>query len=70
SRTLIQLIAIGIGLALTLNVLRISVMVLAAVYWGEAAFEFWHGTIGGQIFSGVLFTLYYSAIQPILDLND
>lgn len=66
---LVQLIAIGITLALVLNVLRIAVMVLAAVYWGEAAFKFWHGTIGGQIFSGILFTIYYYAIQPLLNLK-
>ncbi|GAP97358.1 hypothetical protein NIES2104_39050 [Leptolyngbya sp. NIES-2104] len=62
-----QLIAIGIGMAVILNVFRIAVMVLAAVYWGKESFEFWHGTIGGQIFSGILFTLYHYAIQPILD---
>lgn len=69
SRTLLQLITIGIAFALTLNIFRIAVMVLAAVYWGKAAFEFWHGAIGGQIFSGILFTLYYYAIQPILPLS-
>lgn len=62
-----QLIAIGIAMAVILNVFRIAVMVLAAVYWGKESFEFWHGTIGGQIFSGILFTLYHYAIQPILD---
>ncbi len=69
SRTMMQLIAIGITFALTLNIFRIAVMVLAAVYWGKAAFEFWHGAIGGQIFSGILFTLYYYAIQPLLNLS-
>jgi exosortase/archaeosortase family protein len=64
---IVQLIAIGIVMALILNVFRIAVMVLAAVYWGKASFEFWHGTIGGQIFSGILFTLYHYAIQPILE---
>jgi exosortase/archaeosortase family protein len=65
-RMLVGLIAIGITLALVLNVFRIAVMVLAAVYWGKAAFEFWHGTVGGQIFSGILFTIYYYATQPLL----
>ncbi len=62
-----RLIAIGIALALTLNIFRIAVMVLAAVYWGKASFEFWHGTIGGQIFSVILFTIYYYVTQPILN---
>ncbi|MEP0918535.1 cyanoexosortase C [Leptolyngbya sp. DQ-M1] len=66
---MVRLIAIGITLALLLNIVRIAVMVLAAVYWGKAAFEFWHGSIGGQVFSGVLFTIYYYAIQPILNLK-
>ncbi|MBE9010478.1 cyanoexosortase C [Pseudanabaenaceae cyanobacterium LEGE 13415] len=69
SSAMIQLIAIGISMALTLNIVRIAVMVLAAVYWGKESFEFWHGAIGGQIFSGILFTLYYYAIQPILDFK-
>lgn len=69
SRSMIQLIAIGITLALILNMFRIAVMVLAAVYWGKDAFEFWHGVVGGQIFSGILFALYYYAIQPILNLD-
>lgn len=64
-----QLIAIGITMALILNIFRIAVMVLAAVYWGKESFEFWHGAIGGQIFSGILFTLYYYAIQPILNFK-
>jgi exosortase/archaeosortase family protein len=67
SRQMILLIAIGITLALVLNVFRIAVMVLAAVYWGKDAFEFWHGTVGGQIFSGILFTIYYYATQPLLN---
>ncbi|MCU0548848.1 MAG: cyanoexosortase C [Leptolyngbya sp. Prado105] len=67
SRMMLALIAIGISLALVMNVCRIAVMVLAAVYWGKDAFEFWHGTVGGQIFSGILFTIYYYATQPLLN---
>ncbi|MGG6266064.1 cyanoexosortase C [Leptolyngbya sp. AN03gr2] len=69
SRTMTQLIAIGVVMAVILNIVRIAVMVLAAVYWGKESFDFWHGAIGGQIFSGILFTLYYYAIQPILNLK-
>lgn len=68
-RAMTQLIAIGVVMALILNIVRIAVMVLAAVYWGKESFDFWHGAIGGQIFSGILFTLYYYAIQPILNLE-
>ncbi|MBD2101751.1 cyanoexosortase C [Leptolyngbya sp. FACHB-261] len=55
----VSLMAAGIVLALVLNVPRIMVMTLAAVYWGEESFKFWHGPWGGQIFSSILFTLYY-----------
>jgi exosortase/archaeosortase family protein len=51
--------AIGIVLALVFNIPRIMLLTLAAVYWGKESFEFWHGAIGGQIFSGLLLTLYY-----------
>lgn len=49
----------GVALALLLNVVRLVIMTLATVYWGEAVFEFWHGPWGGQILSGLLLTVYY-----------
>ncbi len=49
----------GWALAMIFNVPRIMLLSIASVYWGQDAFEFWHGPIGGQIFSGILFTVYY-----------
>lgn len=59
------LVIIGIALALVLNVPRIVLLTLAAVYWGEESFQFWHGPWGGQIFSSILFTIYYYLIKSI-----
>jgi exosortase/archaeosortase family protein len=53
------LIAVGWGLAMICNMPRIALLAIASVYWGKASFEFWHGPIGGQIFSAVMFTVYY-----------
>lgn len=56
-------IAIGIVASLVFNVPRVMLLAVASVYWGPAAFEFWHGPWGGQLFSGVLFTMYYYAVM-------
>lgn len=55
----ITLIVAGMMLALLFNIPRIMLVTLAAVYWGEQWFHFWHGSWGAQIFVGVLFTAYY-----------
>lgn len=55
----ISLVVAGIILALIFNIPRIMLVTLAAVYWGEQWFHFWHGSWGAQIFVGVLFTAYY-----------
>ncbi len=60
---------IGSIVSLILNVIRIALMTLAAVYWGDQAFEFWHGPWGGQIFALVLFTLYYYLCVWVLSLH-
>jgi len=52
-------------LALIFNVPRIMLLAIAAVYWGETSFKFWHGPWGGQMFSGVLFTVYYYAVMGL-----
>ena len=57
------IMAIGVVMALIFNVPRIMLLAIAAVYWGEASFKFWHGPIGGQIFAGVLFTGYYYVVM-------
>jgi exosortase/archaeosortase family protein len=57
----------GILLALMLNIPRIMLLAWAVVYWGKDSFEFWHGPIGGQIFAGILFTLYYYLVMWIVE---
>jgi len=61
------LIAIGVAFALSFNVPRIMLLAFAVVYWGKESFEFWHGPIGGQIFAGILFTVYYYAAMAIIN---
>jgi len=61
------LMVIGIVLALIFNIPRIMLLAYAVVYWGKSSFEFWHGPIGGQIFAGTLFTIYYYAAMAIID---
>lgn len=57
------MVVVGSALALVFNIPRIMLLTLASVYWGEGWFHFWHGTWGGQIFTGLLFTVYYYAIM-------
>ena len=61
------MVVTGAILALIFNIPRIMLLTLAAVYWGEGWFEFWHGTWGGQIFIGILFTLYYYVIMAMVN---
>lgn len=56
---MIWLISCSIVVALIANVPRLMLVSIAYVYWGPQWFHFWHGFWGGQIFSGVLFTIYY-----------
>lgn len=65
-KTLLMMV-VGAILALIFNIPRIMLLTLASVYWGEAWFNFWHGTWGGQIFTGLLFTLYYYAIMWMIN---
>ena len=57
------IMAIGVVLALLFNVPRIMLLAIASVYWDPSSFKFWHGPIGGQLFSGVLFTDYYYLVM-------
>lgn len=61
------MVVVGALLALVFNVPRIMLLTLASVYWGEGWFKFWHGTWGGQIFIGVLFTVYYYAVMALIN---
>lgn len=63
----LSLILMGIMLALIFNVPRIMLVTLAAVYWGDKWFHFWHGSWGAQIFVGILFTAYYYLVMAIID---
>lgn len=56
-----KLITLGALLALVFNIPRIMLLTFASVYWGKGTFDFLHGTWGGQLFSAVLFTVYYYA---------
>lgn len=58
---------LGAVLALIFNIPRVVLLTFASVYWGKASFEFWHGPIGGQIFSGVLLTVYYYGAMGIFN---
>ncbi|MCU0525746.1 MAG: cyanoexosortase C [Elainella sp. Prado103] len=58
---------IGILLALIFNIPRIVLLAFASVYWGQEAFDFWHGPMGGQLFTGVLFTIYYYAVMGFIN---
>lgn len=60
------MMAVGVILAMLFNIPRIMILALAAVYWGQASFDFWHSTWGAQIFSGVLFTVYYYAVMAVI----
>ncbi|MFM2432056.1 MAG: cyanoexosortase, partial [Cyanobacteriota bacterium] len=66
-RKTLGIMLIGWFLAMIFNVPRIMLLAIASVYWGKQSFEFWHGPIGGQIFAGVLFTIYYYAAMWIID---
>ncbi|MBE9029523.1 cyanoexosortase C [filamentous cyanobacterium LEGE 11480] len=58
---------VGWALAMLFNVPRIMMLAIASVYWGKESFDFWHGPIGGQIFSCILFTVYYYIAMWIIE---
>jgi exosortase/archaeosortase family protein len=61
--------ATSVIVAMTSNIPRVMLMVIAWVYWGQESFDFWHGTWGGQIFATIMFTVAYYAIAPIYDIK-
>ncbi|ARV61311.1 hypothetical protein BZZ01_24240 [Nostocales cyanobacterium HT-58-2] len=61
----VGLVVLGIVLAFVLNIPRIMLLAFANSFWGKEAFEFWHGSWGEQIFSTILFTVYYYLIKWI-----
>ena len=58
-------IAVGVIAGLLFNIPRIMLLAVSSVYWGAASFDFWHGPWGGQLFTTVLFTVYYYAVMAI-----
>lgn len=63
---IVLMVSIGVVLALIFNIPRIMLMAVSEAYWGKAAFEFWHGFWGGQIFSTILFTIYYYVVMALV----
>ena len=62
---MIVLISVAVLVAFLANIPRLMLVTIASVYWGPEWFDFWHGFWGGQIFSGVLFTLYYYVVEGL-----
>lgn len=58
-------ITFGVVAGLLFNIPRIMLLAVSSVYWGRASFDFWHGPWGGQLFTTVLFTVYYYAVMAI-----
>jgi exosortase len=61
------LIGSGIATSLVFNIPRIMLLAIASIHWGKQSFEFWHGPIGGQIFSCIMFTFYYYLAMWLID---
>lgn len=59
------MMGVGIGLAFLANIPRIMLLAASEAYWGRPTFHFWHGPWGGQIFSTILFTIYYYVVMAI-----
>ena len=63
---MIWLISAATVVSLVANVPRLMLVTIAHVYWGPWWFHFWHGFWGGQIFSGILFTIYYYVAEALM----
>ncbi|MBE9061247.1 cyanoexosortase C [cf. Phormidesmis sp. LEGE 11477] len=62
---MIALISMAVAIAFLANIPRLMLVTIAEIYWGPEWFKFWHGFWGGQIFSGVLFTIYYYVVEGL-----
>ena len=58
-------IALGIVLALRINIPRVMLLAYVVGNYGDGVFEFWHGPWGGQIFMAILMTPYYYLVMAI-----
>lgn len=68
-RIILLMVGSAIALSLLFNVPRIMLLTLAHIYWGNTAFTIIHGPIGGQIFSGILLTVYYYTVMPFISTS-
>ncbi|PSN19039.1 exosortase/archaeosortase family protein, partial [filamentous cyanobacterium CCP5] len=64
---MVMLIAIAAFISLLFNIPRLMLVTIAHVYWGPWWFNFWHGFWGGQIFVGLLLTVYYYVMMALID---
>ena len=63
-------IALGIILALLINIPRVMLLAYVVGHYSDNVFKFWHGPWGGQIFMIILFTPYYYLIMTLFKIND
>jgi exosortase len=61
------IMAVGVALALAMNIPRVMLLAIASIHWGKASFEFWHGPIGGQIFAAILFTIFHYLVMYVVN---
>jgi exosortase/archaeosortase family protein len=66
-RQMAMLIVIAAFISLLFNIPRLMLVTIAHVYWGPWWFNFWHGFWGGQIFVGVLLTVYYYVMMALIE---
>ncbi len=66
AETMVSMLVAAV-LALLFNIPRLMLVAVAYVYWGEGWFKFWHGFWGGQIFVGILLTIYYYALMAMIE---
>jgi exosortase len=64
---MVLLIIIAAFISLLFNIPRLMLVTIAHVYWGEWWFKFWHGFWGGQIFVGILLTVYYYVMMAMIE---
>ena len=64
---MVVLIIIAAFISLLFNIPRLMLVTIAHVYWGEWWFNFWHGFWGGQIFVGILLTVYYYVMMAMIE---
>lgn len=64
---MIWLLIAAVAISLIFNIPRLMLVTIAHVYWGPWWFNFWHGFWGGQIFSGLLLTVYYYIMMALIE---